>query len=300
MLVLVCLLLTSCESTEAGFFGWIWGALGYVAIGAAAFYISIQHNLWLDSRSEEVRRILAVPFSWSEGIGNWLSRTVKSCSKPVDFKVAWLVVLLMAVIAIIFLFVGVYAAGKIRFYIAGLGIVTVIVCMFNLSYFDRNETELKKEAKEGAGLVESLSVGQYISSLLFNFVLVIIFVIVVIGMIAIAIGEATNDSSSSSSSSSNDSASYSGNDKMQSSSSSSREVKPTKCMYTVNYRYPSGSAIADEFQYFEFEHKPTVGEIKAKIRSMGWGIDVDKVEVYCLRFGHCPPHASANHPDNLL
>lgn len=298
ILIIICLLVTSCESTEVGFFGWIWGALGYAAIGALAYYISSAHNWWLDSHDENVRRILAVPFRWSEGFGNWLSLTFKGCSKSVNFLATWWAMLIIAVIAIVFLFIGVYVEGRIGFYVAGLCVVAPLLCMFNRTYFERDEKELEKSINEGAGLVESLSVGQYISSLLFDFVFVLVFIIVIIFIIAASIGMANSNSSSSSSSSSSDS-DY-GNDRLEQSSSSNSGSSSAKHMYTVNYRYPSGSAIKDECQYFEFDHQPSISDIKAKIRSMGWGIDINKVEVYCLRFGHGLPNASANHPDNLL
>jgi hypothetical protein len=300
ILVMICFLFTSCESTGVGFFGWIWGALGYAAIGALAYYISAQHNWWIDSHDENVYRVLAVPFRWSEGFGNWLSCTFKGCSKSVNFGTTWLIMLFIAVMAIVFLFIGVYVEGRIGFYIAGLCAVVSLLCMFNRTYFDRDKKELKESIKEGAGLVESLSVGQYISFLLFDFVFILILIVVIFVMIAVALGMANNNSSSSSSSSSRDSGSDYGNDRLEQSSSSNSKSDSAKHMYTVNFKYPSGSAIKDECHYFEFEHQPTISDIKAKIRSMGWGIDVDKVDVYCLRFGHGLPNATANHPDNLL
>jgi hypothetical protein len=293
------LLLTSCESTEIGFFGWIWGALGYAAIGALAYFISAEHNSWLDSHDKNVRRILVAPFRWSERFSNWLSHTFKGCSKSVNLRVTWWAMAVIAVIAIVFLFVGVYVEGSIGFYVAGLFVVTFLLCMYNRTYFERDEKELKDSIKDGAGLVESLSIGQYISCLLFDFICVLISVVVII-VIIVAIVMANKNGSSSFSSSSRDSGSDYSNDRLEHSSSSNNGSSSAKYVYTVNYRYPSGSAIHDEVQYFKFDHQPTIGEIKAKMDSMGWGIDTNKVEIYCLRFGKGHPHATANHPDNLL
>ena len=66
--------------------------------------------------------------------------------------------------------------------------------------------------------------------------------------------------------------------------------------YTVCYRYPSGSAVKDELQNFQFDHEPTISDVKAKIKSMNWGIDLSRVDVYHIAFGT----NNRNRNDNLI
>jgi hypothetical protein len=71
----------------------------------------------------------------------------------------------------------------------------------------------------------------------------------------------------------------------------------SKDIYTVNFRYKSGSAVKDESILMYSDHQPGMAEIKQELRSRHYP---DDAYIYCLRFGGGLPAATESHPDNLL
>lgn len=71
--------------------------------------------------------------------------------------------------------------------------------------------------------------------------------------------------------------------------------------YTINYRYPSGSAMVQQQCSMYSEKVPTASEALSYIKSMNWGENYDRMTIVCIRFG--TGHSSwvdETHPDNLL
>ena len=192
------------------------------------------------------------------------------------------------------------------------GIVFIVYGIRSIKY-ENEETLYDKELREAArigykfSVVEKTYLKEYtyyepptyydairISFFLIGLILAIVVVIVSAVLFVLSLMGGSSSSSPSSSSSSH----------KPPSNSNSFETGvangPAEVMYTVNYRYPSGSAILDECQYFYFNHQPSIDDVKRKIKSMGWGINTDSVDVYCIRFGKCLPSATESHPDNLL
>ena len=71
--------------------------------------------------------------------------------------------------------------------------------------------------------------------------------------------------------------------------------------YTIDYRYPSGSATKTGQCTMYSKQAPTRNEALAYIKSKGFGENYGKMEIVCIRFGTgLSPWVDENHPNNLL
>lgn len=261
-------LLASCTRDDGSFTGFsifLWSLIGVVLIVLLSRFLARCHMEWKVDPSSP-HRLIGKYWGAFERFGNWMENKGGILGKKHNIDRAVAISIVEAVLGLVCMLIPVFAHGLAGFYVASVVLFAMAIHIVEIyGLVDDNE--------------KTMSNGKYLAYAISDILLIIGVIIVVILLIGMAF-----DDSSSSSSSRNTSVNDS-NNSVAEEDTGSQGGQGRMDTYTVRYRYPSGSAIKDEMQNFQFDHKPTVAEVKAKIQSMGWGIDVSKVEVYSIAFG---------------
>ena len=266
-LLLPCLLV-SCTREDGSFTGFsllVFSLIGVAIVVLIARYLAINHMDWKNN-PDDANRFLGKVWEVSERFGNWMENKEGFLGKKNDANRVIVIAIVEAALAIVFLLIPVFTHRFAGFYVASLVLFALALHILEI-YAIADDSDEKL-----------ISNGKYIAYAIGDFLLILGAIVVIFFIIAMAMGSSSSNNSRLSSINNN-------NDDAGDDNTGPEEQQGRMNTYTVRYRYPSGSAIKDELQNFQFDHQPSVADVKAKIKSMGWGIDTSKVEVYYIAFG---------------